>query len=619
MTPGFFSEWILTNTTPVQSGTEMNIAFGDTPPEDTSKLWVKTTKPAAVEVKLNADFVGSGELKAGILALPSYRYEMAAAAVGDKIYVFGGRTETNSSSSAFSSDIILFDTKTNTITTLTQKLDVGLAEAAIAAVGTKIYLFGGYYYRSTGIGYRSHIIIFDTETHTRTTSSTFLPSSCADMSAAAVGNDIYLFGGRSNGSHSSYIYVFHTKSDSLERVPVYLPTARAGSGIATVGHKIYVIGGSKGTVDYLYDIIMYDTEKGTITTLAPKLSSSQIYSEAASVGTKIYIFGGSNTNKIFELDTETNKLTQLYTILPANIYSEGIAAVGNKIYLLGGYASGMTKSIHEFVALMDLPKNHILIEASGSKNIFNLLPNMEIGVKNVYLGNADGLGERVPAYLHHTYTGVDYTYYYTSSVAELTEGTELTSSVSCNVGDLVVAAIATRDTLTLSDGWTLISTSEVNSTDTTNGQRLSWAWKIAESTTESITVTQATAQRLYINMVALPGATGVTDNGYSYADSNVANITVTKPEGLVLWGMTAPTWTTTAPYNGWTISNDSPIIELPNTTPQRLGIGLDQSTDESVTITPEAAATMIIGCLTVQGLEKFYDADPYERPQWDEI
>jgi hypothetical protein len=78
---------------------------------------------------------------------------------------------------------------------------------------------------------------------------------------------------------------------------------------------------------------------------------------------------------------------------------------------------------------------------------------------------------------------------WTSSVKSGSSVTSLTSNISCKTGDLIVAAIATRDTLTLSDGWTLISTSEVNSTDTTNGQRLSWAWKIAKSTSESITVT----------------------------------------------------------------------------------------------------------------------------------
>lgn len=189
---------------------------------------------------------------------------------------------------------------------------------------------------------------------------------------------------------------------------------------------------------------------------------------------------------------------------------------------------------------------------------------------------------------------------------ETTAGTELTASVECNPGDLVVAAIATRDTLTLSDGWTLVSTSEINSADTTgNGQRLSWAWKFAESAMESIVVTQASEQRLYINMVALTGATGVTDNGYSYVDdASATSITVNKPDGLVLWGLTNPLGST---GNQWTSTNDIPIVQLGTDTCARLAIGLDQTNETSVTFAPgSSGTTMIVGCLTVQGMEKFY-------------
>ena len=117
-----------------------------------------------------------------------------------------------------------------------------------------------------------------------------------------------------------------------------------------------------------------------------------------------------------------------------------------------------------------------------------------------------------------------------------------------------------------------LATSEVNSTDTSNGHRLSWAWKFAENITST-------------------------------------SITVEKPSGLVLWGMTANQWTTTgAPYKGWATSVDMPIVELCSNTQQRLGIGLVQSRDTSVTFKPAYSAPMTIGYLTVQGIDKFYTA-----------
>ena len=79
----------------------------------------------------------------------------------------------------------------------------------------------------------------------------------------------------------------------------------------------------------------------------------------------------------------------------------GTATVGTKVYLFGGcYSSTYYSSIHQFTALIDLPENHLMIEASAFENRFNLLPNLEIGVKNVYLGDLFGKGKRVAAALY---------------------------------------------------------------------------------------------------------------------------------------------------------------------------------------------------------------------------
>lgn len=195
-----------------------------------------------------------------------------------------------------------------------------------------------------------------------------------------------------------------------------------------------------------------------------------------------------------------------------------------------------------------------------------------------------------------------------NSATEITSGKTLTSSVECAVGDLVIAAIITRDTLSVSDSWTLISTSNINSNDTTAGQRLSWAYKYATSTNESITVTQASSQRLYINMVALRGATGFIDNGYSYDNRGVTNsIAVTRPQGMVLWACSSPLWMTSGPFPQWQSSASSYRIDMGTTVASRLAMFLDQSNEESVTFTAGAdTSTLIVGSLTIQGIYQFY-------------
>lgn len=193
-----------------------------------------------------------------------------------------------------------------------------------------------------------------------------------------------------------------------------------------------------------------------------------------------------------------------------------------------------------------------------------------------------------------------------ASAVEVQSGTTLTSSVDCNVGDLVIAAIVVRSALTLSDGWTLIGTSTPISGDDFN-QTLSWAYKYAESESESITVTQATANRIYINMCALQGATGFTDNGFVYdTATDTTSFTITRPSGLVLWAASKPIWGTSTPSGQWNISNNSPFTALDHATTQpRLALFYDQSNDTEVIFTTGTTGVRTFGSLTIQGMTEF--------------
>ena len=196
--------------------------------------------------------------------------------------------------------------------------------------------------------------------------------------------------------------------------------------------------------------------------------------------------------------------------------------------------------------------------------------------------------------------------YYKDSAAEVASGATLTYQVACNVGDLVIAAIVTRSPLTISDGWSLISTSTTIAGDTYN-QILSWAYKYAESESESITVTQETANRIYINMCSLQGATGYVDNGFVYdTATDTTSFTITKPSGLTLWAASAPIWASSPPYGAWTISNDSLTTQLDQSSTQpRLALFYDQSNDSSVTFTKSYAGVSTFGSLTIQGMTAF--------------
>jgi len=200
--------------------------------------------------------------------------------------------------------------------------------------------------------------------------------------------------------------------------------------------------------------------------------------------------------------------------------------------------------------------------------------------------------------------------YYTSNISKDDDGAEtLSATIVCQPGDLVVAAIATCDTFTVNDGWTLLPTSNVNSADSQK-QRLTLAYKFTLSGKENIVVTQASSKMCYINMVAISNVTGVTDRGHFYMNAGATEFALTKPEGATLWALACPSiW----PNHYWTASNDMPIIQQESGR-HRLMVGLDQSGDANVTFSvaaPEGDAytvyptPMIAAALTIHGIDRF--------------
>ena len=82
---------------------------------------------------------------------------------------------------------------------LPQKLD----DVCVSQVGSNVYLFGG----SIKYGELNTIYKFDVDTETISTLSTKLQSNESLLRAAKIGSKVYLFGG-SNGSKQKTIYKF---------------------------------------------------------------------------------------------------------------------------------------------------------------------------------------------------------------------------------------------------------------------------------------------------------------------------------------------------------------------------------------------------------------------------
>lgn len=373
-------------------GMELNIAYGDTPPEDTSKLWVKCEEPSGVRLLPDMHV---GEISTLNATLPTAAYAMYAATIGTNIYLFGGQF-----SNGLSSSIYKFNIETSKTSKLSTPLpDSGAYDIAYALVDTNVYIIGGY--KSS---YRSTIHVFDAKTSTMSTHSATLPTTMSAMGSATVGNNIYLFGGNRNSTGQDTIHVFDTEASTVSTLSTKLPTGVMKPATAAVGTKVYLFSGN--TTNNECVSWMFDTETSTLSTLSVVLDSEEVVNCASAVvGTNIYLFGGSRSgmtslDTIHVFDTNDSTLLKMNSTLPTVTTNIASAAVGNKIYLFGGYSNGASNDIRTFIPFMTLEQNNVGIVVDATANMIELIPRMTLGVSSVHEGNSKGIAEPVEAYLY---------------------------------------------------------------------------------------------------------------------------------------------------------------------------------------------------------------------------
>lgn len=375
---------------------EFNIAYGDTEPADTSKLWVKTSEPNSV--KISADFDGVMQIE-NISSYTTSATDVGVAKVGKKFYRFGGKI-----SNSYSNEISVVDLEANTSTVLSTVIPVKVQDIAAAAVGTKIYLFGGYLFRN-GVSneYNTKIFVFDTETETINMLSTVLPLEVAEMNAAVVDDKIYLFGGCGGSKGNGYnadVFVFNSTSNGIGKIAVVDDFTRRVPLV--VGTKIFLIGGyhysSVESNKYSHSVKMFDTKTLSVTTFSAKLPESLTYTYdigTMAVGTKIYLF--CENRKVYIFDIETDTITEEPNLASSALYI-GTFTDGVKTYLC------TNNSIIAYQIVSPLLEGEMLIKPSETENFCNLIDSdgvqMKIGVNSVYLGNSEGYAEKVPAALY---------------------------------------------------------------------------------------------------------------------------------------------------------------------------------------------------------------------------
>jgi len=301
------------------------------------------TSDVLYKIKAKASYTGIVGIPFSA-SLPTANSGRVAVAVGTKIYVFGCDEDGN-----YSGRIQVFNTETEELTDLAIKLPYPLRDMASGVFGNDIYLFGGY----DGSDYTDSIIKIDTLSETVTQIETTLDSKLGHMGSATVGKKIYLFGGASliEGSLVTdfYVRIFDVETSEISICQSYFnwygELGVCDVGAAAIGEDIYLCGGrAMSETDTSWEakncILKFNTTTEQFEFVA-NMQNSLWGCGVASAGDYLFIAGGdrgdfNGTRWLYRFNVKEKKYMSGMCALSKETYWCGVAVVGVTCYCFGG-------------------------------------------------------------------------------------------------------------------------------------------------------------------------------------------------------------------------------------------------------------------------------------------
>lgn len=202
-----------------------------------------------------------------------------------------------------------------------------------------------------------------------------------------------------------------------------------------------------------------------------------------------------------------------------------------------------------------------------------------------------------------------------SICVQVTSGTTLSCSIDAEQGDIILATITARDDFTLSEGWNLLYTSSAVS-DTGTNQYMSFSiHKVLEKENKSLTVTQKSAQRLYINLIVVRGISDIVVRKDLEKISNTkvteVNVFNKLANEKFIWGCSAITWSS---GNWKTNPEDLDLISMNISDPRQANfIDLGNGVVSRKFILPTSSVNIICAVELITYAERYFvrDADNY--------
>jgi N-acetylneuraminic acid mutarotase len=227
------------------------------------------------------------------------------------------------------------------------------AEAVGAAVGGKLYIFGGFDNEGsefTSIPLQSRCDVYDPAKNTWTRLADF-PEPFTHSEGVVVGTDIWFVGGyvgNHPGPGTTHVWVYHTLNDTWTRGPD-LPVARGAGAAALIGNTIYFTGGMDitRTIDEgtTYALDLTNQSAGWIR--KADLPNARNHIAAAAINGKFYVIGGQHgqeTDQVSQTEVDvydptTNKwstVASLPSFAGQSHITGGTFAYQGKIIVVGG-------------------------------------------------------------------------------------------------------------------------------------------------------------------------------------------------------------------------------------------------------------------------------------------
>ena len=382
-------------------GASLNIDYGTSAPADTSKLWVPLAiKPKAVECSPAMQY--GNEYLTQSIAIAPYEQTFAVKKDDNTILTYG----TNST-------YYLYDIPSKTFTTTTAYAKRSYGGAGLICVGDYFYNFGG----ASGNSKYKTIEKFNMNTGEKTSLSATLSLARSYAACAEVNGKIYIIGGYigSYNDATDRIDVFDTATDTCKQYSVNFSAKynAVQQSAAAVGTDIYVFGGGNDGKS----ISKIDTVAGTFSILSAKLpySNPRSYCDegnAIAYGNKIYIFyastyNDSGNNPIAVFDVATQTVTTLPYTFGKNYGCPVL--VGDKVYIFAKEnATSSTNDgvVHCFTIETLLSQNNLFVQTDfGFDGFWAAINGKDAQIKvkpiNVYLGDHNGVAQLTNAYLHN--------------------------------------------------------------------------------------------------------------------------------------------------------------------------------------------------------------------------